>query len=135
MAYAWTKDLETGNLMIDSQHKELIHAINALLEACSKGQGRSEIEKTLKFLNDYVIKHFSDEQQLQLKYNYPDYENHKKYHEGFKKVVQDILNEYKQGGATIPLVAKTNSSIAGWLINHIKKEDVKVANHIKLQQG
>lgn len=31
MAYVWSKDLETGNAMIDSQHKELIEAINALL--------------------------------------------------------------------------------------------------------
>lgn len=134
MVYKWTKDLETGNTLIDTQHKQLIDAINTLLDACSEGHGRAEIEKTLNFLNDYVIKHFGDEQKLQLKYHYPDYENHKKYHEGFKKVVQNLVEEYRQGGATVTLVAKTNTSVAGWLINHIKKEDKKVAEHIRKQE-
>lgn len=128
--YAWTKDLETGNFTIDQQHRQLINAINELLDACAKGKGRAEIEKTLKFLNDYVARHFSDEEKLQIQSNYPDYINHKRYHETFKRVVQDIITDFNREGATIALVAKANSSIAGWLINHIKKEDVKVAAHL-----
>ena len=38
MAYVWSKDLETGNAMIDSQHKELIEAINALARAVRRSQ-------------------------------------------------------------------------------------------------
>lgn len=132
--YQWTKDLETGNATIDSEHKELIQAVNTLLEACAKGKGRAEIQDTLRFLKDYVSRHFSHEEKLQLESQYPDYANHKRYHEGFKKTVQEIATEYEQGGATIPLVAKVNQSIAGWLINHIKREDVKVAAHIRAQQ-
>ena len=53
MAYQLTKDLETGNALIDREHRELIDAINALLDSCSKGQGRNELEKTAKFLQSY----------------------------------------------------------------------------------
>ncbi len=35
MAYVFTKDLETGNQLIDSEHRQLIDAINNLLTACS----------------------------------------------------------------------------------------------------
>lgn len=135
MAYSWDKSLETGNLTIDTQHKSIIKAINDLLDACSKGKGRVEVEKTLKFLQDYVIKHFSDEEKLQLKYNYPDYKAHREKHEAFKKVVKDIVDEYNKSGASIQLVAKVNSSVAGWLISHIKIEDKKVAAHIKSGGG
>lgn len=131
MAYAWTKELETGNSLIDQEHKQLFNAINGLLDACSKGQGRNEIQATLDFLNQYTIKHFSDEEKIQLGSKYPDYTNHKKYHEGFKKVVSDIAKDFNKDGATIVLVSKVNHSIADWLINHIKKEDVKVAAHVK----
>ena len=55
MAYVWSKDLETGNAMIDSQHKELIEAINALLAACATGKGRAEVAKTTKFLYSDVF--------------------------------------------------------------------------------
>ncbi|MEY8358086.1 hemerythrin family protein [Anaerotruncus colihominis] len=135
MAYIWSKDLETGNAMIDSQHKELIEAINALLAACGTGKGRAEVAKTTKFLYDYTSKHFGDEEALQLRYKYPDYANHKQYHEGFKRVVRELAEQLNKEGPTIVLVGKVNNSIAGWLISHIKCEDVKVAAHIRAQGG
>lgn len=131
MAYNWDKSLETGNLLIDEQHKSLINAINEMLDACSQGKGRNEVGKTLNFLQDYVIKHFNDEEKLQLKSNYPDFKAHKEKHEAFKKTVKEIADEFNKDGASIQLVAKVNSSVAGWLITHIKSEDKKVAIHIK----
>lgn len=131
MAYSWDKSLETGNPAIDEQHKSLVNAVNELLESCSQGKGRSEVEKTLKFLQDYVIKHFNDEEKLQIKSSYPDYKAHKEKHESFKKTVEEIVQEFNKSGASIQLVAKVNSSVAGWLITHIKTEDKKVAAHIK----
>ena len=116
MAYQLTKDLETGNALIDREHRELIDAINALLNSCSKGQGRNE--------------HFSDEEQLQRQNNYPDYVQHKKYHEAFKKTVADIVARLSVNGPTIALVGEINTALAGWLINHIKKEDKKLAAYL-----
>lgn len=134
MGFNWTPDLETGNAIIDTEHKQLIQALNDLMDACSKGAGRAEIEKTTTFLADYTAKHFAHEEQLQRQYSYPDAVNHKGYHESFKKTVAEIADQLKREGATIALVGKVNSSIAGWLLNHIKREDVKVAAHIKSKQ-
>lgn len=130
MAYQLTKDLETGNALIDREHRELIDAINALLDSCSKGQGRNELEKTAQFLQSYTSKHFSDEEQLQRQNNYPDYVQHKKYHEAFKKTVADIVARLSVNGPTIALVGEINTALAGWLINHIKKEDKKLAAYL-----
>ncbi|WP_313527002.1 bacteriohemerythrin [Anaerotignum sp.] len=135
MAFTWTKDLETGNTQIDTEHKELIQAINNLLEACSSGKGRAEISNTMDFLNQYTKTHFAHEQVLQQKYKYPDFDNHKKYHEGFIKVVDDISTRLKANGPTIQLVGEINMQLGSWLINHIKREDVKVAKHIMTQKG
>lgn len=131
MAYNWTADLETGNATIDSQHKQLFIAINDLLDACSKGKGRDILQKTASFLYDYTSKHFADEEKLQLASQYPDYANHKQYHETFKKTVGELLEQLEAQGPTIVLVGKVNTAVAGWLINHIKREDVKVAAHIR----
>jgi hemerythrin len=135
MAYTFTKDLETGNSLIDSEHRQLIDAINKLLAACAAGKGRAELANTTKFLNEYTAKHFSDEEKLQLENQYPDYVNHRRYHEEFKKVVAGICAKLDKEGATVTLVGEVNSAIAGWLINHIKREDVKVAAHIKSRKG
>lgn len=131
MIYTFDKSLETGNAAIDAQHKELINAVNNLLEACAKGKGRSEIETTVKFLADYTIKHFSDEEKLQKQHNYPGYEAHKKLHDAFKAEVSAIIDDYSKDGATVGLTFKINTKVAAWLINHIKGEDKKVAAFIK----
>lgn len=131
MAYLFTKDLETGNTLIDTQHKQLFDAINKLLDACAKGMGRSEIEETLDFLSKYVYTHFHDEEQLQQKYKYPDYIAHKKYHDEYKETIKAIAEELKRDGASIIMVSKVNTLIASWLINHIKRQDTKLAAHIR----
>lgn len=131
MAYSFTPDMLTGNTTIDSEHQQLIQAINDLLTACAGGKGRGELAKTTSFLKDYTTKHFSHEESLQVQYKYPDYSNHRRYHEEFKKVVADLMHQLETEGPTIPLVGKVNQAIAGWLISHIKREDVKVAAHIR----
>lgn len=134
MAYQLTKDLETGNTLIDSEHRQLIQAINDLLAACSQGQGRSEITRTARFLQDYTSKHFSDEENLQKTHSYPDYPNHKRYHEEFKKLVANLVQKLDAQGPTVALVAELNTALAGWLLNHIRQEDKKLAAYIKGQQ-
>ena len=64
MRYELTQELLTGNALIDTEHKQLFDAINALMDACAQGAGRARIEQTVNFLNSYVNKHFSDEERL-----------------------------------------------------------------------
>lgn len=65
MKYELTPDLVTGNALIDREHRQLFDAINRLMDACGQGQGRAVLQQTLNFLNDYVKKHFGDEEALQ----------------------------------------------------------------------
>ena len=130
MAYKWSNDLQTGNMQIDTEHKELINAINNLLEACNEGKGRAEIERTVNFLSSYTKTHFTHEEVLQKKYNYPDYNNHKKYHQSFIEAIESIREKLLANGPSIVIVGEVNSKVGNWIINHIKREDVKVAAHI-----
>ncbi len=54
MVYQLTKDLETGDPLIDREHRELLRAVNNLMDECAKGKGRAALEPTLRFLLDYV---------------------------------------------------------------------------------
>jgi hemerythrin len=126
LAYTWTEEFVTGNVTVDTQHKQLFVAINNLLDACSSGQGRAHLSETLDFLINYAVKHFSDEEKLQQQYNYPDYQNHKKLHDDFKATVGDLAKQLRENGPTVALVTKVNSNIGDWIINHIKHEDKKI---------
>lgn len=129
MRYELTKDLLTGNSLIDTEHKQLFDAINALLDACAQGHGRDSLPKTVQFLNNYVSKHFGDEEQLQLSSKYPGYSAHKTFHDGYKRKLMDATNLLMSEGSTVRALGDINQ-MAGVLISHIRTEDRKLAQHL-----
>lgn len=123
--YEFTKNLETGNAVIDKEHRELIDAVNKLLDACGEGKGRDSIKQTIDFLNNYVDRHFLHEEQLQQQSGYPGLAAHKTFHDSYKKTLKDITAGVSSSGASIAEMMKLNSHI-GVLISHIRTEDKKL---------
>ena len=130
MKYELTPDLETGNALIDSEHRQLFAAINNLMDACSKGEGRTALNGTVNFLNDYVKKHFGDEEDLQKKSSYPGYPAHKQFHDTYRQQLLTASQKIASEGAGIQNVAELNQ-LAGVLVSHIRREDKKLAAHLK----
>lgn len=131
VSFAWSKELETGNAQIDAEHHALLQAINRLLAACAAGKQHQELNSTLDFLMQYTVTHFRHEEALQEQYGYPDYPNHKRFHEAFFQVVDGLASSLKAEGPTPALMEAMNKQLTGWLLNHIKTEDMKVARHVQ----
>jgi hemerythrin-like metal-binding protein len=127
---AWSKELETGNKDIDSQHKQIFRLTSNLTAACIRGEGFFMLEETLDFLAAYTIRHFADEEELQRQCGFPEYAEHKKQHEDFTKTVAGLVAEFKTNGSSVELLDKVNSLIVRWLIQHIKQEDFKISAYI-----
>lgn len=58
----WTEDLSVGVDRIDEQHKELFEKINDLVEAIKSHTCKYKIGDVVKFLEDYVVFHFGQEE-------------------------------------------------------------------------
>ena len=129
MTITWSEELEVGIELMDTQHKELIEKFNTLMNACSTGRGRDELESSLDFLCDYTVKHFSDEEALQRQINYPEFERHKELHDNFKATVANLATQFKDKGPSTALVVSFTNDVGNWLIKHIKREDTKVASY------
>ncbi|MHB8883073.1 MAG: bacteriohemerythrin [Thermodesulfovibrionales bacterium] len=123
MAIEWTQDLATGVPVIDDQHKELFRRINTLLEACSRRKGKEEIAPVIAFLEDYVVSHFSEEEERMQQSTYPAYAEHKTQHEEFKRNFSDLKQLFETDGPAVHVVIKTNSVVTDWLRAHIKRTD------------
>lgn len=130
MKYELTKDLESGNAIIDGEHRELFRAVNTLMDACGKGQGRAALEPAIKFLMDYVNKHFAHEEQLQVKSNYPGMAAHKQFHEKYKSKLREIADKIPAAGPSVADVGALNGHIAV-LVSHIKTEDKRLGAFLK----
>ena len=131
MAYQWDSSLETGYEKVDNQHKQLIAAVNNLMQASIEGKGDSAVMETLDFLTGYAVKHFADEEQLAVDYNYPDYLNHKRIHDDFKISVGELTQRVVKEGPTRELIDVVSSAVGSWLLNHIKGDDFRLAAFIK----
>ena len=132
---AWSTDLETGNDAIDSQHKQLFKLTSDLVEACENNKGHEILGDTLNFLASYTVQHFADEEALQLKYSFPAYEKHKGLHDDFKVKATELVQQYQQDSSSENLRMRVNSVIIRWLLQHIKGEDSKIAEHIRKKTG
>ncbi len=130
MKYELTQDLLTGNALIDSEHRQLFTAVNSLMDACSQGQGRGQIQQTITFLSNYVVKHFGDEERLQVQSSYPGYAAHKQFHEGYRRQLVEVSQELMQAGPTVKALGDLNRVVAV-LVSHIRTEDKRLARHIQ----
>jgi len=131
MALEWTSDLAVGHNTIDAQHQELIRRFNTLLEACRSGQGKSKIAEVLDFLGTYVIEHFAAEEQLMIRHNYPEKDQHIAQHHYFIAELKGLQLSLQSEGSNTSVVVRTNKTLLDWILRHIKQVDVRLGSFLK----
>lgn len=131
MAIQWRESLAIGIDEIDNQHKQLFEAIDKLFTACSQGKGRQEVANTINFLEDYTIKHFTDEENYHIRSNYPERVAHKQIHDKFLKNFQNLKQQFENEGPSIIFVSTINKTVVDWLINHIGQADKAFGEYMK----
>jgi hemerythrin len=131
MEHKWDSSLEIGHDLIDTQHRQLFEAVCDLADSCNGPHSDEEFKKNMDFLNSYTIKHFFDEEQIQQKYQYPDFPNHKKLHDNFKEEVKNFSHRLIQEGASKELTEEVQKKIYDWLVNHIKIQDKKLGIYLR----
>jgi hemerythrin len=127
----WSQNLSVGVDEIDNQHKELINRVNKLHRAMKTEKKQEEILNILKFLEEYVIFHFHNEENLQLKYHYPLYLEHCEIHRNFIKVIKCIKKDIEVDGMNASTCILVSSTLSNWLINHICKADRDIGDYIR----
>lgn len=121
MKYELTKDLETGNATIDREHRELFAAVNRLMDACSVGKGRSALDPAVKFLIDYVNKHFAHEEEFQKKYAYPGYPAHHTFHENYKRRLNELVSTIPAAGPSLRILPISTPISAFWSLIFVQR--------------
>lgn len=132
MSIAFDKSLETGNDLIDTQHKELIERVNKLTTECVPGKEKNVAIQTLDFLMDYTDFHFSAEETLQKENGYPEFARHQEQHVQFVKAVDELREMLEEEeGPSEEFVAAVKKNVEEWLKNHIKTWDTAVAEYVR----
>lgn len=103
----WGNSFSIGIESVDSQYKELFNRINLLLFAVENGKGKDEVIETLNLLEEYVIKHFTDEEEIQKNNNYPKYSIQHKQHDEFKEELKELRKVFETTGVSALLAIRT----------------------------
>jgi hemerythrin len=109
------------------QHKALITKIQRLMEDRHLHNER-DLGEGIAYLTDYVFEHFTLEESVMLKTNYPGFEEHRDEHSYYVKY---IFNLKRQVVLTPEIIDDFESKLNEWFIEHILKTDVKMSAYLR----
>lgn len=135
----WKEHYRVGNELIDTQHQELFARVANFIRVV-QGEGSweerlAEVEKTLEFMQSYVIIHFADEEELQRKVGYPGLEKHAAVHANFRAEIEQLAARVAQEGFDEEMMQEFAARVMTWLIMHVGKEDQRIGEFIRAQGG
>jgi hemerythrin-like metal-binding protein len=130
MAYfEWDPALETGNEMIDDQHRSLFALASALQEAIESETADEETAADCVWqLTDYVVEHFADEEQLMTEVGYPGIGPHRSLHQHLTGETMRITARFMNGEDVAP--ADLAPFLTRWLTDHIKNTDMSFVRYL-----
>ena len=124
----WSDKYSVNNSLMDSQHKKLIALINELNSAMKEGKGKLILHKIFDGLINYTKYHFSNEEQLMKKANYPGLIEHQQIHKDLTKQVIVLQEKYLTDSNLVTF--ETMGFLKNWLLNHIEGTDKKYSKFI-----
>ena len=111
----WRDGFKIGVAQVDQEHRHLFTLVRAL--------NLVSVDQTVEELLDYVVTHFSNEQDMMEKSGYPAFEQHLKLHEEFAAQVADFLGNGEAW--TEDRVQELRRFLNKWLIGHIMTHDLR----------
>jgi hemerythrin len=122
----WTEDLAVGIIKIDEQHRELFKRINDLLLAIREQRCRTEIDKTIEFLDDYARFHFGEEEQRMEEAGYKGLQEHKLQHAVYLRNIEELKRQAslpRESGMSYELSVTATQIVVDWIVTHIMNTD------------
>jgi len=125
----WSAELSVNIQEIDAQHRQLFELIGELEQAMTSGAERQIMDKVIRELNVYVREHFTTEERLMKRHEFPSLEAHVDQHEAF---VDKLLNlELDHLGGRVDISRELLDYLDQWLKGHVVERDQEYAKYFK----
>jgi hemerythrin len=111
----WRDGFKIGIAQVDAEHRHLFTLVKSLSAA--------NIDDTLGELLDYVVTHFTHEQEAMESSGFPDFRQHLGLHEQFSAQVADFLSASSEWDEE--RVQELRKFLNKWLVGHILTHDLR----------
>jgi len=125
MTMRWRSSFDCGHPVIDMQHRELFNISNTLINSVLERKPKIEIEYLLHELVEHIKDHFSTEEDVLVRTQYPSLAEHRDIHRSLLERAGELQERYRKG----PLAV---SELVGFIAydviaTHIVQDDLKFA--------
>jgi len=127
----WDDSLSVGIFELDNDHKAMVEQFKHLIDAYHTGKADQGIAELFGFLEQYIKKHLSLEEDYMIKYNYPKYEEHKRQHDDFKTLCNNLKIEFQERGVTTRRVIVIKQILFDHFTQHVSTTDKEMAEFFK----
>lgn len=128
--FLWDPSLETGDELIDEQHRSLFALANALQVALAEHRAEADaVANAIYGLTDYVVEHLADEEAMMARAGYPGRSNHRSMHEHLSAETLRLSARYFNGDDVVPDTLAP--FVTSWLQEHIRKQDMLFVAFVK----
>ena len=128
----WQNSYSVGIGLIDKQHMKLIELTNKLFSSCMAGKERTKSDsiflEVIQEIVSYVSYHFSTEEKVMERVNYPEYKAHRYEHTSFAREVLSKIEEFNAGKINTPL--SFVYYLRDWVLHHIAVNDKKLGDYL-----
>ena len=126
----WLEDYNLGNDLIDTHHITFFEMIKDLSNMDRNNENKVDIHQVSQFLSHYIDMHFTAEEALMERLNYPLKAEHHGLHEAFTQKVNEVIKQIDEKPGSISL-DDLLSITQEWFLKHILTEDIKMKGLLK----
>ncbi len=122
----WREEYALGIEALDKQHQGLFIAVNSLndlLKTSNKRRSQRACFEALKYLENYTVVHFKDEEEYQQSIGYINYAQHKRQHDAFLKTIAYTKLDLTQSDFSDVSIKRFVGVLTSWLLYHITNSD------------
>lgn len=124
----WKKEYEIGIYEIDAEHQVFLKIINKLSDAFNENLKKDNVKLYIMELYKYTDFHFTSEENIMIKYDYPDYQRHKNEHEKLLMKLKELIVSYQNDFLD---KEELLSFLIHWFKEHTTKIDKKMGNYLQ----
>jgi hemerythrin-like metal-binding protein len=115
---------------VENEHSELIDLINQCYDEMDANVDAATIKQLLDKIYSAVAEHFMHEEQLMWSTAYPEYEAHKKNHDGLLVTLRDNIDRFVEDpDHDVHILQRT---LANWFGRHFSTFDLRLNNHFSV---
>ncbi|OAN45619.1 hypothetical protein A6A04_06905 [Paramagnetospirillum marisnigri] len=124
----WTAEMSVGSGVLDGHHQMIIDCLNGLHPLLETDAPEDKVLAVMSKLEDFVLVHFSEEEQEMKRAGYPDWRAHKELHDRMYDVVFSLKSDIEKGEKVD--ARRLFELIQDWLVTHILGEDRKYVPYL-----